>query len=144
MAPAIKWKPVPEQGHSVVAVFTWERKRLLAKIAGSFSVVPLNILSADIFPRGDNVVLSVFRVCDTKARPVSDPHDFELVEQTLRRALEDETFDFLPLIEKAKRQTRHVAPLIEFPTRIVIDSRTHPMYTLIDIQAPDRIVCWPS
>jgi [protein-PII] uridylyltransferase len=125
-------------------VFTWERKRLLAKIAGSFSVVPLNILSADIFPRGDNVVLSVFRVCDTKARPVSDPHDFELVEQTLRRALEDETFDFLPLIEKAKRQTRHVAPLIEFPTRIVIDSRTHPMYTLIDIQAPDRIVCWPS
>jgi [protein-PII] uridylyltransferase len=139
VAPAIKWKPVPKQGHSVVAVFTWERKRLLAKIAGSFSVVPLNILSADIFPRGDNVVLSVFRVCDTKARPVSDPHDFELVEQTLRRALEDETFDFLPLIEKAKRQTRHVAPLIEFPTRIVIDSRTHPMYTLIDIQAPDRI-----
>ena len=46
---------------------TWERERLLAKIAGSFSVVPINILSADVFPRGDNVVLSVFRVCDTKA-----------------------------------------------------------------------------
>src|SRR3954466_9032600 len=79
LAPAIKWKLVPEKGHSVVAVYTWERKRLLAKIAGSFSVVPLNILSADIFPRGDNVVLSVFRVCDTNARPVSDPRDFELV-----------------------------------------------------------------
>jgi [protein-PII] uridylyltransferase len=130
---------VPEQGHSVVTFWTWERERLLAKIAGSFSVVPLNILSADVFPRGDNVVLSIFRVCDTKARVVTNAHDFELVEQTLRRALEDENFDFLPLIEKAKCQSRRLAPAIEFPTRITIDNKTHPTYTLIEIQAPDRI-----
>jgi [protein-PII] uridylyltransferase len=139
LAPAIRWKVVREQGHSVVVVWTWQRERLLAKIAGSFSVVPLNILSADVFPRGDNVVLCVFRVCDTKARPVTNPRDFELVEQTLRHALEDESFDFLPLIEKAKRQTPRLAPAIEFPMRIVIDSETHPTYTLIEIQAPDRI-----
>jgi len=139
LAAAIKWKIMPEQGHSVVTFCTWERERLLAKVAGSFSVVPLNILSADVFPRGDNVVLSIFRVCDTKARPVTHQCDFELVEQTLRRALEDESFDFLPLIEKAKRQSRRLAPGIEFPTRIAIDNKTHPTYTLIEIQAPDRI-----
>src|SRR5437867_5454133 len=139
LAPAIKWKVVPEQGHTVMTFCTWERERLLAKVAGSFSVVPLNILSADVFPRGDNVVLSIFRVCDTKARPVTHRRDFELVEQTLRRALEDESFDFLPLIEKAKRQSRRLAPGIEFPTRIAIDNKTHPTYTLIEIQAPDRI-----
>ena len=139
LSPAINWKIVPEQGHSVVTFCTWERERLLAKIAGSFAVVPLNILSADVFSRGDNLVLAVFRVCDTNARPVTNPRDFELVEQTLRRALEDETFDFLPGIEKAKRQTRRLAPGIEFPTRIAIDNKTHPTYTLIEIQAPDRI-----
>src|SRR5213596_2879916 len=139
LAAAIKWKIMPEQGHSVVAFCTWERERLLAKVAGSFSVVPLNILSADVFPRGDNVVLSIFRVCDTKARTVTHRRDFELVEQTLRRALEDESFDFLPLIEKAKRQSRRLAPGIEFPTRIAIDNKTHSTYTLIEIQAPDRI-----
>jgi [protein-PII] uridylyltransferase len=139
LAATIKWKIMPEQGHSVVTFCTWERERLLAKVAGSFSVVPLNILSADIFPRGDNVVLSIFRVCDTKARPVTHRRDFELVEQTLRRALEDESFDFLPLIEKAKRQSGHLAPAIEFPTRIAIDNKTHATYTLIEIQAPDRI-----
>ena len=139
LAAAIKWKIMPEQGHSVVTFCTWERERLLAKVAGSFSVVPLNILSADVFPRGDNVVLSIFRVCDTKARPVTHRRDFELVEQTLRRALEDESFDFLPLIEKAKRQSRRLAPGIEFPTRIAIDNKTHSTYTLIEIQAPDRI-----
>src|SRR6266852_3243933 len=131
LAPAIKWKVVPEQGHTVMTFCTWERERLLAKVAGSFSVVPLNILSADVFPRGDNVVLGVFRVCDMNARPATDPRDFTLVEQTLRRALEDESFHFLPLIEKAKRQSRRLAPAIEFPTRIAIDNRTHPSYTLI-------------
>jgi len=130
---------VSQQGHSVVTFCTWERQRLLAKVAGSFSVVPLNILSADVFPRGDSVVLGIFRVCDTKGRPVTDPRDVELVEQALQRALEDESFDFLSLIEKAKRQSRRVLPGIEFPTRIAIDNKTHPMYTLIEIQAPDRI-----
>jgi [protein-PII] uridylyltransferase len=139
LAAVIKWKIMPKQGHSVVTFCTWERERLLAKIAGSFSVVPLNILSADVFPRGDNVVLSIFRACDTKGRPVGHRRDFELVEQTLRRALEDEGFEFLPLIEKAKRQSRRLAPGIEFPTRIAIDNKTHPAYTLIEIQAPDRI-----
>ena len=135
------WKPFIEQGHSLVSFWTWERGQLLAKIAGSFSVVPINILSADIFPRGDNVVLGVFRVCSTKAHAVTDPCEFELVEQTLRRALEDENFDFLPLIEKAKRQSHHhrLAPGIEFPTRIAVDNKTHPIYTLIEIQAPDRL-----
>ena len=139
LAAAIQWKALPEQGHSVVTFCTWERESLLAKVAGSLSVVPLNILSADIFPRGDNVVLAVFRVCDTKARPVTYQRDFAQVEQTLRRALEDESFDFLPLIEKTKRQTGRVAPGIEFPTRITIDNKTHPVYGLIEIQASDRL-----
>jgi len=84
-------------------------------------------------------VLGVFRVCDTKARPVSSPRDFALVEETLRRALEDETFDFVPPIEKAKRSSLRPGVSIEFPTRIAIDNKTHPAYTLIEFQAPDRI-----
>ena len=140
LASAVKWKAFLEQGHSVVTFCTWDRERLLAKIAGSFSVVPINILSADVFARGDSVVLSIFRVCDTKARAVTDPRTFELVEQTLQSALDDENFDFLPLIEKAKRQSRHrPTPGIEFPTRIAMDNKTHPAYTLIEIQAPDRL-----
>jgi len=140
LAPAVKWKALPGQGHSVVTFCTWEREQLLAKIAGSFSIVPVNILSADLFARGDNVVLGIFRVCDTKAQAVTDPRAIELVEQALRRALEDQNFDFLPLIEKTKRQSHHRPTAgIEFPTHIAIDNKTHPTYTLIEIQAPDRL-----
>jgi len=53
LVPAINWKPVPEQGHTIVAIHTWDREQLLPKVAGSFSVVPLNILSVDTFTRGE-------------------------------------------------------------------------------------------
>src|SRR5438067_7323082 len=66
LAPAVKWIPRPEQSHSEVWICTWDRKALLAKIAGSFAVGHLNILSADIYTRGDSLVLDIFRVCDTK------------------------------------------------------------------------------
>ena len=140
LAPAINWKAFPEQGHSIVSFCTWDREQLLAKIAGSFSVVPINILSADIFSRGDNVVLDIFRVCDTRARAVTDKAELELVEKTLHAALESVDFDFGQLMEKARGQSRHrLVQEIEFPTRIAMDNRAHPTYTLIQIQTPDRL-----
>jgi [protein-PII] uridylyltransferase len=140
LAPAIKWEPFPEYGHTIVSFCTWDRQQLLAKIAGSFSVVPINILSADVFPRGDHSVLDVFRVCDIKARAVTEKHDFELVEKILRSALEKEDFNFGPLMEKARHQIRHgLAQEIEFPTRIAIDNRAHPAYSLVQIETPDRL-----
>jgi len=140
LAPAINWKAFPEQGHSIVSFCTWDREQLLAKIAGSFSVVPINILSADIFSRGDNVVLDIFRVCDTRARAVTDKAELELVEKTLHAALESVDFDFGQLMDKARGQSRHrLVQEIEFPTRIAMDNRAHPTYTLIQIQTPDRL-----
>jgi [protein-PII] uridylyltransferase len=112
----------------------------MAKIAGSLSIVPLNILSADIYTRGDNVVLDVFRVCDLKSRAVTDKRDFALVETTLRRALSEQAFDFGPLLEKARRQVVGRARAgIELSTRVITDNKSHPQYTLIQIETPDRL-----
>jgi [protein-PII] uridylyltransferase len=140
LAPAIKWKPFPAQGHTIASFCTWDRERLLAKIAGSFSVVPLNILSADVFTRTDSIVLEIFRVCDIKGRAVSDKSDLDLVEKTLRGALEDPQFDFGPLLEKVRRSSRPpTLHEVEFPTRITIDNKAHSHYSLIQIEAPDRL-----
>ena len=61
LIPAIDWEAFPDQGHSIMSIGTWDREPFLAKIAASFSVVTLNILSADVFTyRGDNTVLDLF------------------------------------------------------------------------------------
>ena len=140
LTPAVAWEPFPQQGHTTVSLCTWGGQQLLAKIAGSFSVVPLNILSADIYTRGDNVVLDVFCVCDLKARAVSDENDFALVESILRRALWEPDFDFAPLLQKARRQLSTPALAeMDFPTKIITDNKSHPHYTLIQIETPDRL-----
>jgi [protein-PII] uridylyltransferase len=140
LSPAINWEPLAEQGHSTVSFCTWDGQQLLAKIAGSFSVVPLNILSADIYTRGDNVVLDIFRVCDLKSRAITNEKEIALVESTLQRALADQAFDFGPLLEKARRQVRRSsAQEFGFPTKIITDNKSHPNYTLVQIATPDRI-----
>src|SRR6266581_3450027 len=140
LTPAFHWQPITAQGHSVVSICTWDHQDLLANIAGSFSVVPLNILSADVYTRGDNLVLDIFRVSDTKLRAVTDERDFGLVETTLRSALQNEQFDFRALLEQARRRIDHrLGQGLDFPTSITIDNKTHPAYTLVQVQTPDRL-----
>lgn len=140
LAPAIRWIARPDRGHSELWVCTWDREHLLAKIAGSLAVAHLNILSADIFTRNDNLVFDVFRVCDTKFQAVTDTKDIQLVEKTLTEALSDEQFDFQAALQKAmRRRAYHLSQEMEFPTRISIDNDAHPAYTVVDIQTPDRL-----
>src|SRR3982751_7106840 len=127
LAPAVAWDAFPEQGHSIASFCTWDGQELLAKIAGSFAVVPLNILSADIYTRGDNVVLDIFRVCDPRFRAVTDQRDQAVVESTLRSALIDPDFDFAPLLERAHRRIAiHNRVGLGFPTRVAVENKTHP------------------
>ena len=140
LTPAVRWIARPDRGHSELWVCTWDRKHLLAKIAGSLAVAHLNILSADIYTRGDNLVFDVFRVCDTHFQAVTNTKDIALVENTLNEALSREDFDFRTALQKAMhRHPHHLSQELEFPTRIGIDNDTHPVYTVVDIQTPDRL-----
>lgn len=139
LQPATQWEAFPQFGHSTVSFCTWDRRQLLSKIAGSFSVVPLNILSADIFPREDHAVLAIFRVCDMKERAITEERDRDLVESALSRALQVETFEFATLLEQTRDLQRRRVQELEFPTGIAIDNKAHPGYTLIQIETPDRV-----
>lgn len=140
LAPAIKWIAHPHAGHSEVLFCGWDRRELLARIAGAFSSAQLNILSADIFTRGDDLVLDIFRVCNTKMEAVTDERDMATVERKLHNVLTSEDFDFTAELEKVKkRRGFHLSQELDFPTRITIQNESHPVYTLVDIQAPDRL-----
>jgi len=140
LVPAVAWEAFPDQGHSIASFCAWDGQELLAKIAGSFAVVPLNILSADIYTRGDNVVLDIFRVCDPRFRAVTDKRDRALVESTLRQALTEDDFDFGPLLDRARlRIVQRGGQEIDFPTSVTVDNKAHRTYTLVQIQTPDRL-----
>lgn len=142
LSAAIQWKPQPDRGHTECWVCTWERKGLLAKLAGSFSAAGLNILSADIFTREDSIVLDMFRVSTAQNGAVVEPRDLAAVEGTLRSSLLTETYDFQALLLKARKRRRGSAPVLQemgFPTRTVITNEATSRQTLLEVQTPDRL-----
>jgi [protein-PII] uridylyltransferase len=140
LASVFKWIARPEQGHSEVWVCGWDRERLLERIAGAFVSVNINILSADIFTRGDNLALDIFRVCNTRLLPVTGQREIDRVESRLTEALSVERYDFTPLIGKEVRMKSYrVSGEIGLSTSIVIDNKTHPFFTIIEVQTPDRM-----
>ena len=140
LAPAVQWVAHPDRGHTEFWFCGWDRQGLLARIAGSLSVAHLNILSADVFTRSDSLVLDIFRVCNTKFEAVTDEKDMALVERRLRQSIEAEHFDLTALLAKAKKSRAfHLAQEIDFPTRIVVENDAHAVYTLVEVQTPDRL-----
>ncbi|MFA7233246.1 MAG: [protein-PII] uridylyltransferase [Terrimicrobiaceae bacterium] len=140
LAPVFHWVPRPEQSHSEVWVCGWDRPRLLERIAGAFLSAQINILSADIFTRSDNLALDIFHVASTQHQPVTSQKDIDRVETRLADSLTVEDFDFTPLINReARLRTYRLSQDFDLPTRITIDNSSHPIYTLLDIQTPDRL-----
>jgi [protein-PII] uridylyltransferase len=140
LSPVFKWIPRPEKGYTEVWVCGWDRPRLLERIAGAFLAVRLNILSADIFTRTDSLALDIFRVAGTNLMPITSPRDIVAVEKHLAEALHHEDYDFRPLLSKETRLlTYRLSQEFDLPTSIKIENESHPVYTLIDIQTPDRL-----
>ena len=140
LAPVFKWLPRPDKGYTEVWVCGWDRPRLLERIAGAFLSVRLNILSADIFTRTDSLAIDIFRLAGTNLMPVTSERDMKAVEKRLGEAMLCELYDFRPLLTKETRLlTYRLSQEFDLPTRITIDNESHPVYTLIDIQTPDRL-----
>jgi [protein-PII] uridylyltransferase len=138
--PVVKWMHHPEQGHSEVLLCGWDHPGLIVRMCGAFLAARINILSADIHTRTDNLVLDVFRVCDTRHQPVDSDKDHRLFERLLDESLQDPDFDFAPHIAKARARAGYrMSQEADIPTRINVDNRSHPSFTIVDIETPDRL-----
>ena len=140
LVPLVVWQDHAEEGHTEVIVVTWNREKLFSKIAGSFAVAGVNILSANIFTRSDDVVVDTFRVCTDRLEPVSHRVDRELFEKTLTEAL-GATEDHLAerLAGQGPTLWQKAIGEGEFPATLRIDTESEPGKTLVHVQAPDRV-----
>ena len=79
-------------------------------------------------------------MCSTQLAPVTSPRDITRVETRLCDSLAFEDYDFTPLLSKsALLRTYRISQEAEIPTKIVVDNTSHPSFTLVDVQTPDRL-----
>jgi [protein-PII] uridylyltransferase len=141
LAPVVNWHNEPDRGYNAVKICTWDRAGLFRKIAGSLSAAGLNILSAQIFTRRDDIVLDTFFVADALTGNLAGPDQRDRFESVLHKALTGEEVDFPALIGR-QRITR---PLYQaytgekIATQIRLDNDASESRTLIEIETEDRI-----
>ena len=140
--PVLRWRHFPERSFSEVVVCTWDRLGLLAKIAGAFAAVGLNIVRAEIFTRADNVVLDVFQVCDEDQRDVQDISRLKQMEHLLTAALgpngsgDGVLRTWLRYAGKpfpTERAKNAIAPSVN------LDNESSESYTALEVEAADRV-----
>lgn len=148
LIPAIVWNSRNAEGYTLMELAGWNRHQLLANIAGALASNNLNILSADIYMREDDLVLDVFRICTTNFSPINQK-EIEKIEALIFEACKPvellepgmKPIDFKALIEANSKPTilDEPAPLISMPQRAYLNNDLTSKYTVLEIQAIDRI-----
>ena len=130
--PVVEWRHDPHRGFTKVLVCTWDRLGLLAKVAACFTAVRLNIIRAEAYTRADDVVLDVFRVCDSEGQHVRDVGALEEMSFLLEGALGEPP---PPSSIAARKLSRPKA----WPSSIQFDNGSSPEYTVLKIEVADRL-----
>jgi len=140
LLPVMTWEDHVEQGYSELTVTCWDRHLLLARISGALAAQGINILSADLYQRGDHLVLDMFRICNTNFAAVTNKSARQRVEQAVRDAFLQQDFDFAAAIAS----TRKAIPgfdevMAEIPQRVLLNNEVSPDHTVAELQVVDRL-----
>lgn len=138
LAPAIRTEAQPARGCSVVRVCAWDHSGLFAGLAGALTVADLNILSAEIYTRTDNLVLDRFYVAEPATGAPAGERALESFASLARQALTGELS--LPELLRRARGRRTAGTRGErVPTRIAFDNQASASRTVIEIETEDRL-----
>jgi [protein-PII] uridylyltransferase len=139
--PIIRWRHYLESDYSEVVVLTSNCHGLLAKITGSFATLDINVFSADVYTREDNVVLDIFKVCDSEFRRIKDKALMDKVLETITKSLS--LHGDLPFKEITNEQSVSPTSKGQFKnepeTKIELLNQVTDCYTVLNIVTKDYL-----
>lgn len=144
MTPVIRWRHFLESDYSEVIVMTWNRHGLLAKMAGAFAASNANVFEADVYTRKDNVILDLFKVCDSEYRRIRDRSTMEKIQSILAKSVSKHAdLPFEEMTDSSGHGThlddRSQSKQSEIEPRIEFDNQSSPKYTFLNVGARDHV-----
>jgi [protein-PII] uridylyltransferase len=135
-APFVSWRQIDQPHGARVMLCTWNRHGLLAKAAAAFSAVRLNIVSAQVFTRADNIVLDEFFVTNGDGRTTVNEVRMQEMTFLLEGALSEP-----PRFASVWAYSRHkllATPSAVVP-RVTFDNDSSEEETVVQVVAADRL-----
>ncbi|MFQ5862729.1 MAG: [protein-PII] uridylyltransferase [Candidatus Brocadiales bacterium] len=118
---------------------TGDRPARFSQISGVFAAKGLNIISAQAYTRKDGIILDRFRVVPAEGQRLTDSLCKEVREDFVH-VFEGKK----SLIEMLRSRQRRIVPgkrptANASPTRVYVDNKSSPEYTIVDVVSPDRV-----
>lgn len=136
---SVQWRNV-DPSHTEATICTTDQPGLFYKLAGTFSLNQINILSASINTRTDGLILDTFQVCDRNGRAITDGALHQRVEQNLRQVLRGEiSLEDALQKEREKWERQRKMPEGKVRPKVKFDNFISEKFTVIDVQAQDRL-----
>ena len=140
LEPAVAWHRDRDLGCAEAVICTWDRPGIFSRITGVLAQCGLNILSAQVFTRGDSMVIDRFTVTDARTGGLPGGEPRKKFTRQLKAALaaaEDLDLDFASLPDYAAEYTAVTGERI--PTQIHFDNRSSETYTVLDVETEDHV-----
>ena len=144
LSPVIHWRDDINRGLTMVTLVTWDRSGLFYRLAGSFSLAKLNIVSANAINRMDHITIDTFYISDAKGGLVGNPAARKVFEQSIELSVVQNK-DLTQRIQAASRETKsslfrsHRTVRTPFPQTVDVYHEVELNKNIIEIQAIDKI-----
>jgi [protein-PII] uridylyltransferase len=137
---AVQWIEHPKFGYSELIIASQDSHRFLEKACCTLASHQLNILSADVYTRPDGVTLDLFRVNNDDLKAITGVSKQKAIVVTLYEINQQEDYDSSRYLKKKVNFLKpEIKQVVQFPVRAWISNDSDPHFTVIELQALDRI-----
>lgn len=136
--PVVRWRTAHSEDKREIVVCTWDRRGLLAKVAGALATVGLNIEEARVFTRSDHIVVDIFQARGTGSDTPLEDSRLKKMVVLLEAALQPPPhIKFVTRLNDLDGSTAGALPARIIPT-VSIDQRDADD-TLMEVVLSDRL-----
>jgi [protein-PII] uridylyltransferase len=121
-----------------VTIIARDRPFALSRFCGVLSANDANIHDAHIFTRNDGIIIDKFRVTDFLQHKQLTESQCTKIRQELSDVVAGTT-DIEHLLERHRMKWKRLAKPMNPNARIGVEFEDHPVYSIIDVFAPDRL-----
>jgi [protein-PII] uridylyltransferase len=129
---------LPDRSHDATkaCLYMADHPGIFSRMAGAFALAGASVVDARTYTTADGMACSVFWIQDREGHPFEESR-LPRLKRTIERALKGEVIPRDALEERRRDKPRDLSFTV--PTRIVFDNDASELYTLIEVNARDRL-----
>ncbi len=129
---------LPDESHDAtkVCLYMPDHPGIFSRMAGAFAVAGASVVDARTYTTADGMACSTYWIQDREGHPFEESR-LSRLKRTIERIFKGEMITRDALKERRRDKPREMS--FTLPTRIVFDNEASELYTVIEVNARDRL-----